>query len=134
MLEAVINPQNVFTLDNELGTKIGGSTFDSSGKGHSASDLLSYAKVSNIKVAVYASVERVLLAYSTTNTGSKQQAIGVGVVYRDELGHYHHSMVRERGEVLPLLNSRNAAFPDAVETDSKRFDADTEKTKAMPLL
>lgn len=78
--------------------RIGGSTFDSSGRRHSAADLLSYAKSSNIRVAVHASVERVLVASDTATSGSKQSAIGV--VYRDELGSYHHAMVKEKGEVI----------------------------------
>lgn len=41
---------------------MGGSTFDSAGRRHSAADLLSNAKPSNIRVSVHASVERILLA------------------------------------------------------------------------
>lgn len=57
--EAGFYPYNYieFTLDHSVGTKIGGSTFDSSGFRHSAADLLSYAKASNIRVAVYASFD-----------------------------------------------------------------------------
>jgi len=33
-----------------VGTKIGGSTFDSSGRRHSVADLLSYAKALNMRV------------------------------------------------------------------------------------
>ncbi|XP_052182066.1 (R)-mandelonitrile lyase-like, partial [Diospyros lotus] len=94
MLEAGIDPYNGFTLDHYLGTKVGGTTFDPAGLRHSAADLLSYANPSNIRVAVYASVERILLAPS----GLKQSAIGV--LYRDQIGHFHHAMVREKGEVL----------------------------------
>ncbi|TYI26568.1 hypothetical protein ES332_A05G122200v1 [Gossypium tomentosum] len=98
LLEAGIDPYHGFTLDHLVGTKIGGSTFDSSGKRHSSADLLNYAKPANIKVALYASVERVLLASSSSNVLSRQSAIGV--VYRDETGRYHHAMVKEKGEVL----------------------------------
>lgn len=98
LLEAGVDPYNGFTLDHSVGTKIGGSTFDSSGRRHSAADLLSYAKASNIRVAVYASVERILLASSSPYSGSKQSAIGV--VFRDQRGRYHHAMVREKGEVM----------------------------------
>ncbi|CAK7328702.1 unnamed protein product [Dovyalis caffra] len=51
LLEAGVDPYNGFTLDHSVGTKIGGSTFDSSGRRHSAADLLSYAKASNFRVA-----------------------------------------------------------------------------------
>ncbi|XVE91317.1 hypothetical protein DITRI_Ditri20bG0144000 [Diplodiscus trichospermus] len=102
LIEAGIDPYNGYSLDHLVGTKIGGSTFDSSGKRHSAADLLNYARPANIKVAIYASVERVLLASSSSssfsNVRSRQSAIGV--VFRDEMGKYHHAMVREQGEVL----------------------------------
>lgn len=98
LLEAGVDPYNGFRVDHVVGTKIGGTTFDSSGRRHSAADLLSYANVRNIEVAVYASVERVLLATSSPYPGSRQAAIGV--VYRDRTGQYHHAMVREKGEVI----------------------------------
>lgn len=98
LLEAGVDPYNGFTLDHEFGTKIGGSTFDAFGRRHTAADLLSHAKAANIKVAVHASVERVLFAASSAYPQSKQSAIGV--VYRDQLGRYHHAIVREHGEVI----------------------------------
>lgn len=81
-----------------MGTKIGGSTFDSTGRRHSAADLLSYAKTSLIRVAVHAIVERVLLATSSPYPPSKPSAIGV--VYRDQRSGFRHAMLRDKGEVL----------------------------------
>ncbi|KAL2458695.1 (R)-mandelonitrile lyase-like [Forsythia ovata] len=98
LLEAGIDPYNGFSLDHVVGTKIGGSTFDSSGTRHSAADLLNNANPSNIKVVVYANVERVLLASTSASSRDKQSAIGV--VFRDHAGRYHHAMVRDRGEVI----------------------------------
>ncbi|XVF86083.1 hypothetical protein PTKIN_Ptkin18bG0013000 [Pterospermum kingtungense] len=101
LIEAGVDPYNGFTFDHLVGTKIGGSTFDSSGKRHSAADLLNYARPANIKVAIYASVERVLLASSS----SSSSRAAIGVVFRDEMGRYHHAMVREHGEVLLCAGS-----------------------------
>ncbi|KAF8021685.1 hypothetical protein BT93_G1973 [Corymbia citriodora subsp. variegata] len=98
LLEAGVNPSNGFTFDHMVGTKIGGSTFDKFGRRHTSADLLSYAKPSNIRVGVHASVERVLLASTSANPGQKISAIGV--VYRDQVGRYHHAMVRDHGEVI----------------------------------
>ncbi|KAB1213221.1 (R)-mandelonitrile lyase-like [Morella rubra] len=98
LLEAGVGPYNGFTLDHSVGTKIGGSTFDSTGRRHSAADLLRDARSSNIKVAVYASVERIILASSSAGTGSRLSAIGV--VYRDHVGRYHHAIVSRHGEVI----------------------------------
>ncbi|XP_019455535.1 PREDICTED: (R)-mandelonitrile lyase-like [Lupinus angustifolius] len=104
LLEAGVDPYNGFTLEHATGTKIGGSTFDSNGRRHSAADLLRYARPSNLKVAVYASVERLLLASSVSNTAtsaaSNPRQSAIGVVYRDQNGRYHHAIVHDHGEVI----------------------------------
>lgn len=66
------------------------STFDDTSRKHISDDLLRYARASNIKVGVYASVERLLLAASSA----------IGVLYRDQEGDYHHAFLREQGEVI----------------------------------
>ncbi|EPS61959.1 hypothetical protein M569_12833, partial [Genlisea aurea] len=98
LLEAGINPYNGFTLDHKTGTKIGGSTFDSSGRRHSAADLLSYANPSNIDIVVEANVERVLL-------GTASSPAAVGVVFRDRMRRFHHALLRNKGEVLLCAGS-----------------------------
>ncbi|KAK7262031.1 hypothetical protein RIF29_28359 [Crotalaria pallida] len=90
-----VGPYNGFALDHASGTKIGGSTFDNTGRRHSSADLLSNARAPNIIVGVYATVERILLASSSS---SKQFAIGV--IYRDNMGRSHHAFVRQHGEVI----------------------------------
>ncbi|KDP27710.1 hypothetical protein JCGZ_19833 [Jatropha curcas] len=99
LLEAGIDPYNGFSLNHLMGTKIGGSTFDATGARHTAADLLNYANPANIEVALYASVERVLLA-STSSYLKNSKTTAIGVVYRDHKGQYHHAMVRENGEVI----------------------------------
>ncbi|KAI4326233.1 hypothetical protein MLD38_031566 [Melastoma candidum] len=96
LLEAGINPYNGYNLDHVVGTKIGGSTFDRSGSRHSAADLLNFARASNIKVAVQASVERILVSSTVGRSGLS----AIGVVYRDQNSRYHHAMVQEGGEVI----------------------------------
>ncbi|KAL8217338.1 hypothetical protein R6Q57_020711 [Mikania cordata] len=97
LLEVGVEPYRGYNLNHTLGTKIGGSTFDSSGRRHSAADLLNLANASNIKVGLYASVERVIFAPSYSLT-SRQNAIGA--VFRDRAGDYHHAMLRDNGEVI----------------------------------
>ncbi|XP_076899941.1 (R)-mandelonitrile lyase-like [Bidens hawaiensis] len=97
LLEVGVEPYNGYSLNHTLGTKIGGSTFDTSGRRHSAADLLNLANGSNIKVVLYASVERVLFAPSYSLT-SRQ--IAIGVVFRDRGSGYHHAMLRDNGEVI----------------------------------
>ncbi|VFR00111.1 unnamed protein product [Cuscuta campestris] len=90
LLEAGIDPYHGFSLEHVLGTKIGGSTFDPTGRRHISADLLSYANPSNIRVALHATAERILVKKHTA----------AGVVFRDRTGRYHHAMVRGKGEVL----------------------------------
>lgn len=85
LLEAGVGPYNGFSLDHAIGTKVGGTTFDSSGRRHSAADLLTYARPANIRVAVYASVERILLASSSAASAHPKPS-AYGVVYRDQIG------------------------------------------------
>ncbi|GAB4850477.1 hypothetical protein Ancab_029783 [Ancistrocladus abbreviatus] len=98
LLEAGLGPYNGFTVDHLVGTKIGGSTFDSSGARRTAADLLSYSKAENIRVALYATAERVILSTSSGFDNSELSAIGV--TYRDGMGHYHHALVHDEGEVI----------------------------------
>ena len=61
LIEAKVTPYNGFTVHHVEGTKIGASTFDSSGRRHSAADLLGFANAANLRVATRASVDRILL-------------------------------------------------------------------------
>lgn len=93
LLEEGPHPYNKLTFEHVLGTKIGGSTFDSAGRRHSAADRLSNAKPSNIRVSVHASVERILLA-ATSSASDNSKLSAIRVVYRNALGPYHHAMVQ----------------------------------------
>ncbi|GAB2268749.1 hypothetical protein Dimus_003696 [Dionaea muscipula] len=95
LLEAGVGPYNGFTLDHVVGTKIGGSTFDGSGRRHSAADLLSYGKASNLRIALHANAERILVGNS-----DNEELSAIGVIYRDELGHYHQALVKGKGQVI----------------------------------
>ncbi|XP_042493410.1 (R)-mandelonitrile lyase-like [Macadamia integrifolia] len=105
LLEANVTPYNGYDLNHVIGTKIGGSTFDSSGRRHSAADLLNYANPFNIRIALHANVVRVIVGSRSVSSGSlpssapaKQAASGV--VYRDGLGRHHRAMIRGDGEVI----------------------------------
>ncbi|XP_065853373.1 (R)-mandelonitrile lyase-like [Euphorbia lathyris] len=97
LLEAGVDPYNGFNLEHVVGTKISGTTFDGSGRRHSSADLLNYANGANIHVAIYASVERILLEASSS---SRSGMAAIGVVYCDKSGQHHRALVRENGEVI----------------------------------
>ncbi|KAL5548926.1 hypothetical protein UlMin_004157 [Ulmus minor] len=96
LLEAGVGPDNGFSLDHVLGTKESGSTFDNLGRRHGAVELLNKGEDKNLKVAVYATVERIL--FSSKASTSNPSAIGV--IYTDSKGKSHKALVRNKGEVI----------------------------------
>ncbi|XP_030499262.2 (R)-mandelonitrile lyase-like [Cannabis sativa] len=94
--EAGVNPYNGFSLEHKFGTKIGGTIFDSYGRRHSAADLLFYSRISNLKVVIYASVEKIMIS----NPKSYSEKSASGVVFRDRRGRCHNAMLRKNGEIL----------------------------------
>lgn len=91
-----MSPCNRFSVNHFVDTKIGGSTFDSISRRHV--DLLNYARFSHIIIVVHATVDRILLVSSTTNLGIKPT--GIGVIFSDGKGGYHHAMLREHREII----------------------------------
>lgn len=100
LVESGVGPYNGFSLDHKIGTKIGGSTFDREGRRHSAADLLSKGRAKNMRVGVYASVERILLGSSSFDDSSNSKPSAIGVGFRDQMGRYHYAFTREHGEVI----------------------------------
>lgn len=61
LLEANVTPWNGFTVEHVTGTKIGATTFDASGRRHSAADLLAFARPGRLHVAIRATVTRIII-------------------------------------------------------------------------
>ncbi|KAL6292706.1 hypothetical protein ACE6H2_000848 [Prunus campanulata] len=68
LLEAGIGPNNGFNLNHIPGTKVTGSIFDNEGRRHGAAELLNRADPKNMRVAVHATVERIIFS---SNASSK---------------------------------------------------------------
>ncbi|CAM0909025.1 unnamed protein product [Alopecurus aequalis] len=103
LLEANVTPWNGFTVDHVTGTKIGATTFDASGRRHSAADLLAFARPGRLRVAVRATVTRIIInpIDPADRRGKSRPAVAaVGVVYQDRLLQQHHAMLRPGGEVI----------------------------------
>lgn len=62
LLEAGVLPNNGFTYDYHIGTKIGGTIFDPRGHRHTAADLLEYANPGKITVLLHATVHKILFS------------------------------------------------------------------------
>lgn len=58
LLEVGVTPFNGFTYDHMVGTKVGGTIFDTQGSRHTAADLLAYADPQRLTVLLRATVQR----------------------------------------------------------------------------
>ncbi|XP_060669618.1 (R)-mandelonitrile lyase 1-like [Ziziphus jujuba] len=95
LLEAGVVPDNGFSLDHKIGTKASGSTFDDEGRRHGAVELLNRGELKNLRIAVHATVERIIIS---SNIASRLGA--TGVIYTDSKGLHHRAMLRDKGEVI----------------------------------
>ncbi|PON38626.1 Long-chain-alcohol oxidase [Parasponia andersonii] len=94
LLDAGVVPDNGFTLNHELGSKISGSTFDEVGRRHGSVELLNKGDLKNLRVAVHATVERLILSTKTS------EPTATGVIYTDSKGKSHKALVHPKGEVI----------------------------------
>ncbi|KAM1743503.1 hypothetical protein ACFX12_013389 [Malus domestica] len=97
-LEAGVLPDNGFSLDHVLGTRITGSTFDNNGTRHAADELLNKGDLDNLRVAVHANVEKILISSTFESNLSAR-----GVIFKDSNGISHRSYVRNQGEVIKWI-------------------------------
>ena len=68
LVEAGVAPENGFTVEHAVGTKLSGSTFDGMGRRHGAVELLNRGDFGKLRVAVRASVERILFSHRISGT------------------------------------------------------------------
>ncbi|XP_039817042.1 protein HOTHEAD-like [Panicum virgatum] len=91
LLEAGVSPYNGYTYDHLYGTKVGGTIFDETGYRHTAADLLAAGNPNNLRVLLYASVNKIV--FNTKQGHRKPRAIGVQ--FKDENGRHHQAFLRE---------------------------------------
>ncbi|XP_073133071.1 protein HOTHEAD-like [Henckelia pumila] len=106
LLEAGVNPYNGFTYDHVVGTKIGGTIFDSQGRRHTAADLLKYANPTGLTVLLHASVHKILF-----RTKGKARPIAHGVVFRDASGNAHRAYLKDGPKNEIILSSGALGSP-----------------------
>ncbi|KAI3698039.1 hypothetical protein L6452_31149 [Arctium lappa] len=69
IVEAGVEPENGFTYDHIIGTKVGGTIFDQNGHRHTAADLLQYANPKGLHLLLHATAHKILFK----NKGPKDQ-------------------------------------------------------------
>ncbi|KAJ0672693.1 putative glucose-methanol-choline oxidoreductase, FAD/NAD(P)-binding domain superfamily [Helianthus annuus] len=98
LVEAGVTPDNGFTYDHLVGTKVGGAIFDKNGTRHTAADLLQYANPEGLSLFLHATVHKVLFKHKGS---SKPRAYGV--VFEDTLGKKHVAYLkREKNNEIIL--------------------------------
>ncbi|KAL3755842.1 hypothetical protein ACJRO7_002828 [Eucalyptus globulus] len=91
LIEAGVTPDNGFTYEHLLGTKIGGTIFDRSGHRHTAANLLEYAQPNNTVVYLFAIVHKILLS-----TVGERRPRAYGVIFEDKAGRMHGAYLRKK--------------------------------------
>ncbi|RXH84592.1 hypothetical protein DVH24_032876 [Malus domestica] len=94
LLEAGVRPDNGFTLDSVEGTKISGALFDNLGRRYGAVELLNKGHPKNLRVAIHATVERIIFSSKASDPSAK------GIIYNDSNGRSHWASIRGKGEVI----------------------------------
>uniref|UniRef100_A0A0D9VNR1 Glucose-methanol-choline oxidoreductase N-terminal domain-containing protein n=1 Tax=Leersia perrieri TaxID=77586 RepID=A0A0D9VNR1_9ORYZ len=87
LLQAGVTPDNGYTVEHVPGTKIGGTIFDSTGRRHTAADLLRRAHPKRLTVFLHATVSRILFQGSG-------KPVAYGVVFTDPTGVRHHAYLK----------------------------------------
>nr|GEX05272.1 protein HOTHEAD-like [Tanacetum cinerariifolium] len=84
LVEVGVKPDNGFTYDHIIGTKVGGTIFDKNGTRHTAADLLQYANPKGLSVLLHATVHKILF-----KTKGRSRPLSYGVMFKDSIGNKH---------------------------------------------
>ncbi|KAJ0914673.1 putative glucose-methanol-choline oxidoreductase, FAD/NAD(P)-binding domain superfamily [Helianthus annuus] len=97
LVEAGVKPDNGFSYDHIVGTKLAGSIFDEHGTRHTAADLLQYANPKGLSVLLHATVEKILF-----KTKGKSRPLAYGVAFKDSFGNKHKAYLKggKKNEVI----------------------------------
>ncbi|KAJ9566667.1 hypothetical protein OSB04_002633 [Centaurea solstitialis] len=89
LVDAGVTPENGFTYDHVIGTKVGGTIFDQNGTRHTAADLLRYANPKGLCLLLHATAQKILF-----KTKGRSRPMAYGVVYEDALGRKHRAYLK----------------------------------------
>ncbi|XP_020262123.1 protein HOTHEAD-like [Asparagus officinalis] len=88
LVEAGVVPDNGFTYEHLIGTKIGGTIFDRDGHRRTAADLLAQAEPKQTTVFLWATVYKILFKRG------RQRPIAYGVLFKDSTGETHEAYLK----------------------------------------
>ncbi|GJV61215.1 HOTHEAD-like protein [Tanacetum coccineum] len=88
LLKAGVTPDNGFTYDHIIRTKVSGTVFDENGTRHTVADLLQYANPKGLSV-LHVTVHKILF-----KTIGKSRPLAYGVVFEDSLRKKHRAYLK----------------------------------------
>ncbi|KAI7728199.1 hypothetical protein M8C21_012891 [Ambrosia artemisiifolia] len=106
LVEAGVKPDNGFSYDHLVGTKVGGAIFDENGTRHTAADLLQYANPNGFSLLLHATVHKILFKHKGR---SKPRAYGV--VFEDTFGKKHVAYLKRRKNNEIILSAGALGSP-----------------------
>ncbi|KAL9998190.1 putative glucose-methanol-choline oxidoreductase, FAD/NAD(P)-binding domain superfamily [Helianthus debilis subsp. tardiflorus] len=106
LVEAGVTPDNGFTYDHLVGTKVGGAIFDKNGTRHTAADLLQYANPEGLSLFLHATVHKILFKHKGN---SKPRAYGV--IFEHTLGKKHVAYLKRRKNNEIILSAGALGSP-----------------------
>ncbi|KAI3698046.1 hypothetical protein L6452_31156 [Arctium lappa] len=97
LVEAGVAPENGFSYDHIMGTKVGGTIFDQNGHRHTAADLLQYANPKGLFLLLHATVHKIFF-----KTQGRSRPRAYGVVYEDASGIKHRAYLKggQKDEII----------------------------------
>ncbi|KAI3682900.1 hypothetical protein L1987_83262 [Smallanthus sonchifolius] len=106
LVESGVTPDNGFTYDHVIGTKVSGTLFDENGTRHTAADLLQYANPKGLSVLLHATVEKILF-----KTKGRSRPLTYGVLFEDSLGNKHKAYLKGGPKDEIILSAGALASP-----------------------
>ncbi|KAI7728201.1 hypothetical protein M8C21_012893, partial [Ambrosia artemisiifolia] len=106
LLEAGVTPDNGFTYDHLVGTKVSGTIFDENGTRHTAADLLQYANPKGLSLFLHATVNKILFKHK-----GRSRPRAYGVVFKDTLGKKHMAYLKGRRKDEIILSTGALGSP-----------------------
>ncbi|KAI3805008.1 hypothetical protein L1987_26984 [Smallanthus sonchifolius] len=97
LVEAGVAPDNGFTYNHIVGTKVSGTIFDQNGTRHTAADLLQHANPKGLSILLHAPVHKILF-----KTKGRSRPLAYGVVFEDSLGKKHRAYLKggQKDEII----------------------------------
>ncbi|KAI3694352.1 hypothetical protein L1987_77317 [Smallanthus sonchifolius] len=106
LVEAGVTPDNGFSYDHIIGTKVAGTIFDENGTRHSAADLLQYANPKGLSVFLHATVEKI-----SFKTKGRSRPLAYRVVFEDSAGNKHKAYLKGRKNDEIILSAGALGSP-----------------------